>query len=195
LQVRQSDRAEAVPYTRRRESSNPRRPLFCSRLAARQRKGKRARLGRIKSETENPRRRDAIRGLLLSGIGSISEVASPEGPLPKRLSLPGWLGSAPPSLRVLKPEAPGRLCCRLQSGVIVEHGNDLRVLVVLEADTIVVTIPGTSYSISYRKLHETPWLVASDVRDDPHFPITKFTFRARAWTAANDKARELGWIV
>jgi hypothetical protein len=27
-------------------------------------------------------------------------------------------------------------------------------------------------------------------------PVTaKITFRAQAWTAANDKARELGWIV
>jgi hypothetical protein len=71
--------------------------------------------------------------------------------------------------------------------------SDLRVLVVLEADTIVVTMPGTNYSISYRKLHDTPWLVASDVHDDPD--CSKFTFRAKAWTAANDKARELGWIV
>jgi hypothetical protein len=45
--------------------------------------------------------------------------------------------------------------------------NDLRVLVVLEADTIVVTIPGTRYSVSYRKVRDMPWLVASDIRDDP----------------------------
>ena len=77
----------------------------------------------------------------------------------------------------------------------MEQGNDLRVLVVLEADTIVVTIPGTSYSVSYRKLHDTPWLVASEIRDDPDSSMSKYTFRARAWTAANDKARELGWIV
>ena len=75
------------------------------------------------------------------------------------------------------------------------NSNDLRVLVVLEADTIVVTMPGTSYSISYRKLHDTPWLVTADIRDDPDSPISKHTFRARAWVAANDKARELGWIV
>jgi len=74
-------------------------------------------------------------------------------------------------------------------------GNDLRALVVLEGDTIVVTMPGTRYSASYRKLHDSPFLVASDIRDDPDSPISKFTFRARAWTAANDKARELGWIV
>jgi hypothetical protein len=75
------------------------------------------------------------------------------------------------------------------------NGNDLRVLVILEADTIVVTMPGTSYSASYRKVGKTPWLVASDIHDNFNSPINRFTFRARAWTAVNDKARELGWIV
>ena len=74
------------------------------------------------------------------------------------------------------------------------RGPDLRVLVVLDGDTIVVTMPGTSYSVTYRKLHDS-MLVASDMRDDPHSPISKHTFRAQAWIAANDKARELGWIV
>jgi len=77
----------------------------------------------------------------------------------------------------------------------MESNNDLRVLVILEGDTIVVTMPGTGYSISYRKLHDTPWLVASDVRDDLDSQISKHTFRAQAWVAANAKARELGWIV
>jgi len=75
------------------------------------------------------------------------------------------------------------------------HENDLRLRVVLEANTTVVTILGTHYSITYRKLHDSPWLIASDVRDDQNSPVSKWTFRARAWTAANDKARELGWIV
>ena len=73
-----------------------------------------------------------------------------------------------------------------------QTGNNL--LVVLEADTMVVTMPATSYSITYLKLHDVPWLVASDIRDDPDSPISRFTFRAQAWTAAKDKARELGWI-
>jgi len=57
-----------------------------------------------------------------------------------------------------------------------------------------MTMPGTRYSITYRKGAE-PWLLASDGYDDSDFPSRKHTFRARAWTAANDKARELGWIV
>ena len=55
-------------------------------------------------------------------------------------------------------------------------GPDLRVLVVLDGDTIVVTMPGTSYSVTYHKLHDSPLLVASDMRDDPDSPINKFTF-------------------
>ena len=74
------------------------------------------------------------------------------------------------------------------------RGPDLRVLVVLDGDTIVVTMPGTSYSVTYRKLND-PWLLASNIRDDHDSAINKWTFRARAWVAANDKARELGWIV
>jgi hypothetical protein len=77
----------------------------------------------------------------------------------------------------------------------VEQGNDLRVLVAMEAKTIVVTMPGTNYSITHRKLPDAPWLVALDIRDDPDSPISRYTFRARARPAANDKARELGWIV
>ena len=77
----------------------------------------------------------------------------------------------------------------------MESNNDLRLLVILEADTIVVTLPGSSFSVSYRKVRDTPWLAASEISDDPDSPISKYKFRAQAWIAANDKARELGWIV
>jgi hypothetical protein len=55
-------------------------------------------------------------------------------------------------------------------------------------------MPGTRYSITCRNGDE-PWLLASDIHDDHDFPSRKHIFRARAFTAANDKARELGWIV
>jgi hypothetical protein len=32
-------------------------------------------------------------------------------------------------------------------------------------------------------------------REDQDAPMTQAEFHARAWKAANDKARELGWIV
>jgi hypothetical protein len=75
-----------------------------------------------------------------------------------------------------------------------EGDNGFAIHVAVVDDAITVTMPGTRYSITYRKLHDTPWLVASDVRDDPDSQISKYTFRAQAWIAANDRARELGWI-
>ena len=70
--------------------------------------------------------------------------------------------------------------------------GELRVTV--ENGAITVSMPGTGYSVTYRK-GDDPWLLASDSYYDPAFPSRKHTFRARAYTAANDKARELGWIV
>jgi hypothetical protein len=32
-------------------------------------------------------------------------------------------------------------------------------------------------------------------KDDPRIPMTAAEFLAKAWKLANDKARELGWIV
>jgi hypothetical protein len=76
-----------------------------------------------------------------------------------------------------------------------KEGDDgFAIHVTIVDDVITVTMPGTRYSITYRKGAD-PWLVASDRYDDPDFPSRKFTFQARAYTAANDKARELGWIV
>jgi len=47
--------------------------------------------------------------------------------------------------------------------------NDFAIEVALVDDSIIVTLPGTPF--------RTP------------------TFRARAWTAGTDKARELGWLM
>ena len=75
-----------------------------------------------------------------------------------------------------------------------EGDNGFAIHVAVVEDAITVTMPGTRYSVTYRKSDE-PWLLASDIHDDPAFPSRKFTFQARAYTAANDKAREFGWIV
>jgi hypothetical protein len=61
-------------------------------------------------------------------------------------------------------------------------------------DSIIVTLPGTHYCIVYRQGFDT-WLVASDTCNDVNFPFRTSTLRARAWTAANDKTRELGLLV
>ena len=61
---------------------------------------------------------------------------------------------------------------------------------------IIVSLPGTSFTVTYRKHPDAPWLVASDIAEQRGASTTqRFEFRARAFTVANDKARELGWIV
>jgi hypothetical protein len=61
---------------------------------------------------------------------------------------------------------------------------------------IVITLPGTKFMVTYYKPKDVPQLMPkSDWTDDPDAPITLGAFRARAWIAARDKARELGWIV
>ena len=61
---------------------------------------------------------------------------------------------------------------------------------------LVVTMPGTSLRIVYRKPRWGSQLVArlDYFQDQQRGPITRAEFLARALKAANDKARELGWI-
>ena len=71
----------------------------------------------------------------------------------------------------------------------------LRIEVV--GDEIIVILPATSYGITYYKPANSPQLFAKDFRSkvDSGAPITYAEFLVRAWQAANNKARELGWIV
>jgi len=70
----------------------------------------------------------------------------------------------------------------------------LRVQVV--DDKLVVTLPGSIYSVTYYKLDDSPGLLAKEISytDDLRIPMTAAEFLAQAWRAANDKARALGWI-
>jgi hypothetical protein len=65
-------------------------------------------------------------------------------------------------------------------------------------DEILVTMPGTSFSIVYGKTKDNRLIASSfsarknqDEKRKVSFP----RFLALAWTAANEKAKELGWIV
>jgi hypothetical protein len=61
---------------------------------------------------------------------------------------------------------------------------------------IVVTLPQTGYCASYCRAANLPQLVRSAFTTDlSNEPISREEFFAMAWNAANDKARELGWIV
>jgi hypothetical protein len=62
---------------------------------------------------------------------------------------------------------------------------------------IVVSLPESHYSVTYYKPATSPQLFAGRIsdKDDPRVAITLSEFLAQAWKLANDKARELGWIV
>ena len=72
--------------------------------------------------------------------------------------------------------------------------TDLHVEV--QGDYIIITLPGTKFMVRYYKAGDPPQQMAkSDWTGDPDAPITLGAFRARTWLAANDKVRELGWLV
>jgi hypothetical protein len=63
-------------------------------------------------------------------------------------------------------------------------------------DEIIVTLPGT-YTVTYYKPDRSPQLLARLIsdKDDKCAALTLSEFLARAWQVANERARELGWIV
>jgi len=68
--------------------------------------------------------------------------------------------------------------------------NDLNVHISVVHDAITVTMP-------FSHLPQARWALAPRVGHSrwQEAPISKWTFWARAWTAPNEKAHELGWIV
>ncbi len=63
-------------------------------------------------------------------------------------------------------------------------------------DGIVVSLPRSSYSVTYYKPEKSPRLLAKGItyKYDPHVAMTMSEFLVAAWRAGNEKARELGWI-
>jgi hypothetical protein len=55
---------------------------------------------------------------------------------------------------------------------------------------IIVTLPGTYFAAIYHKPADQPQLILKSRTDTDDSELL-----ARAWNLANDKARELGWIV
>ena len=60
-----------------------------------------------------------------------------------------------------------------------------------------VSLAGSNYAVTYHKPSNSPQLLAKSlpVNEDRHASMTQGEFLALAWRAANDKAREMGWIV
>jgi hypothetical protein len=68
-----------------------------------------------------------------------------------------------------------------------------KVTVQASGDAIIVTLPGTTFSVTYRQANGD--LVATEFSGtDVHRKITMPEFLSEAWEAANAKARELRWI-
>ena len=68
----------------------------------------------------------------------------------------------------------------------------------VQGDDIVVTLPGTSYVVTYYRAAAFPHQLLTKShsgREDEGAPITQAEFHARAWKAAGHKARALGWTV
>lgn len=78
---------------------------------------------------------------------------------------------------------------------IMTAKSELRVSLV--DDEIIVIRPGSFYSVTYYKPENSPQLLAKRIadHDDLRISMTAAEFLAEAWSLANDKARELGWIV
>jgi hypothetical protein len=75
---------------------------------------------------------------------------------------------------------------------------DVRLSVEVQGDDIIVTLPGTSYVVTYYRAAAFPQQLLTKShsgRDDEGAPITQAEFHAYAWKAAKDTARELVWIV
>ena len=66
----------------------------------------------------------------------------------------------------------------------------------LKGDDIVVSMPGTIYSVSFYRPLDPPKLMARhyEGKDDPRASLTHDEFFVRAQKRANQEARELGWI-
>jgi len=82
---------------------------------------------------------------------------------------------------------------RSHEEVMMEAGLHVEV----RYDEITVTLPFTSYTVTYYKPAKSPQLLAKRFtnKDDPKAVMTSGEFLALAWRVANKKARELGWIV
>ena len=72
---------------------------------------------------------------------------------------------------------------------------DPKLGVLVSGNQIVVVLTGSIYTVTYYKQRGSHGLLAKDIanKDDPRVPMTAAEFLAKAWKAANEKARELGW--
>jgi hypothetical protein len=71
----------------------------------------------------------------------------------------------------------------------------IRLRIEVDDNGIIVTLPGTTFHVIYRKAPDAPGLVIFALQTDETAGISQEDFLARARRVADNKARELGWIV
>ena len=71
-----------------------------------------------------------------------------------------------------------------------------RMVVQVDGDDLIVFLPGTDYIATFYRATSGELLAKSHAGHEVgDAPMTCAEFQGRAWRAANDKARELGWFV
>ena len=122
---------------------------------------------------------DANRVQIL-GEELVPELECPQGPLPERLKV---------LLELLDTAEWRHRHVRERQDPISE---ELRIEV--EGEELVVTLPGTSYAVRYCKLANQLHSKEYPMEVDRRSPLSQAEFIGKAWTMANEKARDLGWI-
>ena len=70
-----------------------------------------------------------------------------------------------------------------------------KIVVEVKGVEIFVTMPGTSLSVVYEKTEDNQLIAKSfSARKDEKRKLSLPKFLALAWTAANEKAKQIGWI-
>jgi hypothetical protein len=77
---------------------------------------------------------------------------------------------------------------------VVKSGSEIGLRMTVRDEAITITLPGTWFTVTYRKLPGVDDLVATNVVAGRRVALKKADFLVRASLIANDKARELGWI-
>ena len=77
---------------------------------------------------------------------------------------------------------------------MIKSGSEIGLRVTVRDEAITVMLPGTWFTVTYRKVPDLRDLVATNVVDDRRVAVKKADF-LHASRIANNKARELGWIV
>jgi hypothetical protein len=117
--------------------------------------------------------------------------------------------SAVNRLNKLKPQLPTAAATQrgrgLDEGTYVISFGARRTLETTDPDLrvetsgsdIVITMPGTSYTVTYYRAAGSRQLLAKSfpMKDDPRVAMTVSEFLIRAWKLANNKASALGWMV